>query len=175
MRTTDGPGIARWPGNGPPPGACQHAGLDRPHALSRPVGAVPEPALEPLPGWGLAQDWMREPGRAPEATERLVPDWAPEPGWEQAQDWHLEPAGRAPRRRATRQGWLLLAVLAVQAALSLRLAWSNTAFQDEALYLWAGHLEWSHWLYGAPIPVFQNYFSGAPVVYPPLEIGRAHV
>ncbi len=32
--------------------------------------------------------------------------------------------------------------------------WSNTAFPDEALYLWAGHLEWSHWLYGTAIPAF---------------------
>jgi hypothetical protein len=56
----------------------------------------------------------------------------------------------------------------VQAALSLRLVRSNTAFQDEALYLYTGHLEWSHWLYGAPAPPVQDYFSGAPVIYPPL-------
>jgi hypothetical protein len=56
----------------------------------------------------------------------------------------------------------------VQAALSLRLIWSNTAFGDEALYLWAGHLEWTHWEYGTPIPNFAAYFSGAPVLYPPL-------
>jgi len=64
----------------------------------------------------------------------------------------------------------LLAVLCVQAGLSLRLVWSNTAFQDEALYLWAGRLEWAHWLHGAALPnyAFQTYFSGAPVVYPPL-------
>jgi hypothetical protein len=62
----------------------------------------------------------------------------------------------------------LLAVLVVQAGLSLRLIWSNTAFQDEALYLRAGHLEWARWLHHAPIPDFPAYFSGAPVVYPPL-------
>jgi hypothetical protein len=62
----------------------------------------------------------------------------------------------------------LLAILAVQAVLSLRLVWSNTAFTDEALYLWAGHLEWAHWLHGTPIPPFPTYFSGAPVIYPPL-------
>ena len=59
-------------------------------------------------------------------------------------------------------------MLAVQAVLSLRLIWSNTAFQDEALYLRAGHLEWSQWLHHAPIPDFPAYFSGAPVLYPPL-------
>jgi hypothetical protein len=48
--------------------------------------------------------------------------------------------------------WPLVAVLVVQAGLSLRLVWSNTAFEDEALYLWAGHLEWAHWLHGTPIP-----------------------
>ena len=62
----------------------------------------------------------------------------------------------------------LVVVLAVQAGLSLRLVWSNTAFADEALYLWAGHLEWAHWLHGSPMPAFSTYFSGAPVIYPPL-------
>jgi hypothetical protein len=65
-------------------------------------------------------------------------------------------------------GWLLLIVLAVQAALSLRLLGANTAFDDEATYLWAGHLEWAHWLHGTSIPPFPAYFSGAPVIYPPL-------
>ena len=64
--------------------------------------------------------------------------------------------------------WPLLAVLIVQVALSLRLVWSNTAFQDEALYLRAGHLEWARWLHGTPIPDFPAYFSGAPVIYPPI-------
>lgn len=64
--------------------------------------------------------------------------------------------------------WQVLAVLAAQAALSLRLVRSNTAFQDEALYLRAGYEEWAHWLHGAPVLAYQTYFSGAPVVYPPL-------
>ncbi len=64
--------------------------------------------------------------------------------------------------------WPLIAVLAVQAGLSLRLMHSDTAFQDEALYLWAGHLQWAHWLHGTPLPPFPSYFSGAPVLYPPL-------
>jgi 4-amino-4-deoxy-L-arabinose transferase-like glycosyltransferase len=62
--------------------------------------------------------------------------------------------------------WPLLAILAVQASLSLRLIWSNTAFNDEALYLWSGHWEIAHLLYGTEIPQFQTYFSGAPVIYP---------
>ncbi len=79
--------------------------------------------------------------------------------------------GRVPRAAARQflaRRWPLLAVLGVQAALSLRLVWSNTAFQDEALYLRAGHLEWAHWLHGAAIPGFPSYFSGAPVLYPPI-------
>jgi hypothetical protein len=62
----------------------------------------------------------------------------------------------------------LTGILVVQALLSLRLVWSNTAFQDEALYMWAGRLEWAHWLHGGSVPDFPSYFSGAPVVYPPL-------
>ena len=64
--------------------------------------------------------------------------------------------------------WPLLVVLAVQAALSLRLLRADTASQSEALYLYAGHLEWAHWLHGIPVPAFPSYFSGAPVIYPPI-------
>jgi Dolichyl-phosphate-mannose-protein mannosyltransferase len=64
--------------------------------------------------------------------------------------------------------WPLLVVLVVQAGLSLRLVRADTAFEDEALYLWAGHLEWAHWLHGGSVPPFAYYFSGAPVIYPPL-------
>ena len=67
-----------------------------------------------------------------------------------------------------RPGLPLLAVLVVQALLSVRLLGADTAFMDEAAYLWAGHLEWAHWLHGAAIPSFSSYFSGAPVLYPPL-------
>ncbi len=79
-----------------------------------------------------------------------------------------EPRAARPRRWPSRAVLCLLVVLVVQAALSLRLVWSNTAFADEALYLWAGHLEWLHWLRGAQIPDFPTYFSGAPVIYAPL-------
>ena len=52
--------------------------------------------------------------------------------------------------------------------LSLRLLGADTAFQDEGLNLWAGHLQWANWLHGTAIPPFPYYFSGAPVIYPPL-------
>ena len=64
--------------------------------------------------------------------------------------------------------WPLVLVLAVQAGFSLRLVRADTAFQDEATYLWAGHLEWANWLHGTPLPPFSAYFSGAPVFYPPI-------
>ena len=70
--------------------------------------------------------------------------------------------------RLPRSAVALGLVLAAQAALSLRLTWADTAFQDEALYLRAGHLEWAHWTRHAPVPDFPAYFSGAPVAYPPL-------
>ena len=63
---------------------------------------------------------------------------------------------------------LLIAILTVQALLSLRLVWSNTAYIDEATYLWGGHLEIAHWLHGTSVPPFQTWLSGAPVIYPPI-------
>lgn len=65
--------------------------------------------------------------------------------------------------------WLCLTViLTVQALLSLPLVWSNTAFLDEAIYISAGHVEIAHWLHGTSAPAYATYFSGAPVIYPPL-------
>jgi 4-amino-4-deoxy-L-arabinose transferase-like glycosyltransferase len=71
----------------------------------------------------------------------------------------------------------LLCILAVQTLLSLRLMWTNTAFQDEALYLWAGREEWAHWLHGSDIGMFRFswYFSGAPIFYPPLGAIADHI
>jgi hypothetical protein len=83
---------------------------------------------------------------------------------------YLGAARRAPVpwRSRLRIPLPLLAVLTVQAVLAGNLIHANTAFQDEALYLWAGHLELAHLLEGAPIPPFPTFFSGAPVVYPPI-------
>src|ERR1700678_2754989 len=67
---------------------------------------------------------------------------------------------------ASWSGWSLFLILALQAVLALRLIRADTAFQDEALYLWAGHKEWAHILHGTHIPPFAAYFSGAPVIYP---------
>ena len=59
---------------------------------------------------------------------------------------------------------ILIGILLVQALLSLRN--NNTAFEDEALYLYSGHLELAHLLNHQPIDNFAAYFSGAPVLYP---------
>ncbi len=66
------------------------------------------------------------------------------------------------------RGWPLAVVLAAQAALSLRLVWSATAFIDEGEYLTVGHLELAHFLHHAAVPDVATYLSGSPVVYPPL-------
>jgi 4-amino-4-deoxy-L-arabinose transferase-like glycosyltransferase len=76
-------------------------------------------------------------------------------------------AERAARPRIP-GSWPLAIILTVQALLSVRLVRADTAFVDEATYLWAGHLEWSNLLHGTSLPPFSAYFSGAPVIYPPL-------
>jgi len=80
-----------------------------------------------------------------------------------------DPPPRQPRDTASNgHGLLLLAVVTIQIVLSLRLVWTNSAYIDEATYLWAGHLELAHWLHGTAVPPFQTWLSGAPVVYPPI-------
>jgi hypothetical protein len=61
-------------------------------------------------------------------------------------------------------------VCAVQAALSLTLVGANTAFLDEASYLWVGRLVLGHWLHNTAWPVLygQKIMSGSPFIYPPL-------
>ena len=58
----------------------------------------------------------------------------------------------------------------MQAALSLALVWSNTAYIDEADYLWVGHLVIRHWLHGAswPSTLIKGSLSGSPFLYPPI-------
>jgi hypothetical protein len=55
-----------------------------------------------------------------------------------------------------------------QAVLTLPWLWRTAPFTDEALYLQAGHQEWSHWLHHGTLPDYATWFSGAPVLYPPL-------
>jgi hypothetical protein len=73
-------------------------------------------------------------------------------------------AGLERLTRSDRAG--LGAVLAIQAALSLRL--TNTAFEDEALYIYAGHQQIAHLLHGAVVYDNFSYLSGFPWFYPPI-------
>jgi Dolichyl-phosphate-mannose-protein mannosyltransferase len=141
--------------NPPDPGAQAESALDTLKSLT-----VPAPAAPVLTG-SVSIPLL------PEAT---VPDLLDSAAPARGRVPRPPGAAREPGRRVWAEvGWRpLLAVLAVQAALSLRLVWSNTAFQDEGLYLRAGHLEWARWLHGTPIPDFPSYFSGAPVIYPPI-------
>ena len=80
------------------------------------------------------------------------------------------PATSTPTR-PQRPAWLvripLLCLLLLQAVLSLRL--HNSAFQDEALYLYSGHRELDLWLHHTPTyDNYASYFSGAPFLYPVL-------
>lgn len=75
--------------------------------------------------------------------------------------WTLRPV-RFVRARAA-----LLCVLVVQVTLTVPL--TNTAFQDEALYLYAGHRQLGAWLHGTPTyDNYATYFSGAPFLHPVL-------
>jgi putative flippase GtrA/GT2 family glycosyltransferase/4-amino-4-deoxy-L-arabinose transferase-like glycosyltransferase len=98
------------------------------------------------------------------------------------------PSRHRLRRRPWRQRvcWPLAGILAVQTGMSLGLVWSNTVFEDEATYLTAGRLEWSHWLHGTSLPgpgqanfgfvgTFQSYFSGAPQIYPPIGAAMTYI
>jgi hypothetical protein len=114
------------------------------------------PAVPPFPA--IRQVPLTQPDSTtpPDALPGTEPD-APGPS---------EPA---PSRWPALLRWALLAtILAAQAALSAPLAWVNTAYVAEASALAAGHAEIAHWLHGSPSPAYATWFSGAPVLYPPL-------
>jgi dolichyl-phosphate-mannose-protein mannosyltransferase len=108
------------------------------------------PTVKPSEGRpGTGRGWPRKPraerGRPPVPPRRYTPG----------------------RRTTMISRLLLLAILTLQAVLSLRLR--NTAFEDESLYLYSGHMELEHLLHGTPLyGGFASYFSGAPVLYPVL-------
>jgi Dolichyl-phosphate-mannose-protein mannosyltransferase len=97
-------------------------------------------------------------GQPAERTRVLVPRRG-------RRELERSPFPRPSPRRIWVSRAVLVAILAVQAALSLRM--HNTAFEDEALYLTAGHYELAHLLYGVPLPQdYASFFSGSPVLYP---------
>ncbi|GAA4067541.1 ArnT family glycosyltransferase [Streptomyces shaanxiensis] len=92
--------------------------------------------------------------QVPDEPEYHIPE-TPDAGWDD----------RPSRRRAWVSRGVLVVLMAIQAVLSLRL--SNTAFQDEALYLAAGHNIIDHWTNGTPLHSgYESYFSGSPMLYP---------
>jgi hypothetical protein len=140
--------------------------IDRPN----PPATIGTPDHEPQSP-GRLDSLIRSPGPALVGVAERGADLAPvtQRRRSDSQASHVSPArNRIARRQLARLRWPVLVVVAVQLCLSVRLIWSNTAFQDEALYLRAGHLEWAHWLHGVPIPDFPSYFSGSPIIYPPL-------
>jgi 4-amino-4-deoxy-L-arabinose transferase-like glycosyltransferase len=132
--------------------------------------AAAEPFVLAASSTGLATPEIVTPNHHPVAVERQAEELGTRlPLTDRpAQVTSTGRPRRAQGAILTRAGFALCVLFATQVSLSVRLIWSNTAFEDEALYLWAGHMEWSHWLHQTPIPIFQTYFSGAPVIYPPL-------
>ncbi|GAB3671460.1 DUF3824 domain-containing protein [Actinocorallia lasiicapitis] len=93
-----------------------------------------------------------------QTRHRYVVPTAPEMAW-----------SPAPTKRRSRVGYLVLAgIVLLQAGLSVRL--TNSTYQDESLYLYAGHVQLEHWFSGGPPPPENWYkvFSGAPYLYPVL-------
>ena len=82
---------------------------------------------------------------------------------------YVEPRAAVPARQP-RTGllsgrWPVMLILAMQAVVSLAML-HNTAFQDEALYLYAGRQIIHHWNGGPVPPNYAFYLSGYPYIYP---------
>ncbi len=126
--------------------------------------AVPQPraeslvAVAPVPATDTAP-LAPVPPEVGTAEPVALPAAAPPP------EPSADPAYVTTRRRTRVSRAILLCILGLQAILSLRL--HNTAFEDESLYLYSGHMELEHLLHGAALQgSYASYFSGAPVLYP---------
>jgi hypothetical protein len=77
---------------------------------------------------------------------------------------------RTPRRKRTVTAVLMavpvVAILAMQAFMSFQLLNVTGASGDEALYIYSGHQLIHELWHGGGSPYYENYFSGAPVIYP---------
>jgi len=149
----DGRPIARRMPRRLPPGQ-DGPGAQQPHLLAdahaNAVAGSPGPALPqaPVPA-GAAKSAHGA------ATER-----------ELAEDAAADAPGSSRRLIWTSRA-VLGVILIIQAVLSLRLR--NSAFEDEGLYLYAGHAELAQLLHGVhDSGDFTSYFSGAPIIYPVL-------
>ncbi|GJF29323.1 hypothetical protein KNE206_22350 [Kitasatospora sp. NE20-6] len=111
--------------------------------------------------WFDDQQMFREPEQADVPKQEPGPGYVlppvPDVGWDPLPS----------SRRAWLSRVLMVGILVAQSLLTLRLG--NSAFEDEALYLYAGHLQLDHMHGGPPPPAsFAAYFSGSPLLYPPL-------
>ena len=130
--------------------------------------AVPQPraeslvAVAPVPATDTAP-LAPVPPEVGTAEPAALP--AAEPPPEAPPGPSADPNYATTRRRTRVSRAILLCILGLQAILSLRL--HNTAFEDEALYVYSGHMELEHLLHGAALQgSYTSYFSGAPVLYP---------
>lgn len=69
----------------------------------------------------------------------------------------------------------VVAILVLQAVLSVRLLHASTVSGDEALYIYSGHQLIHELWHGDGSPYYETYFSGAPVIYPVLAATVDHV
>jgi hypothetical protein len=142
---------------------------DQATATATSVAAPPPSGPPPVWSSPVPRPVPPDPAPSPPAlTAERVPVRPP-------QEREVRRSGRNRQAFAYAPGLLLVAILTLQAVLSLRLVWSNTAFLSEAIYLYGGHVEIAHWLHGTPLPPFATYFSGAPVIYPPLAALAASI
>jgi hypothetical protein len=127
------------------------------------VAVTPTPATDAGTMSSLAQPVRRaEPAALPPSE----PGLQAEPGPQVTGPDAGPPDSRTGRRTRVSR-FLLLCILALQALMSLRL--HNTAYFDEAQYLYSGHLELEHLLHGSPLQgSFTSVYSGSPVLYPVL-------
>jgi hypothetical protein len=72
------------------------------------------------------------------------------------------------RERQAGKRWPLFAILGGQALITLTL-FGRPVVQDEATYIDAGNAGIASWLHHAPTLPYPQFFSGAPVLYPPLS------
>lgn len=132
-------------------------------------GALPPTPAGDAPPWGQhARPSSWEDDHATAVTERPADHYGESGTDDRGQQRRADQGRRGVWFAFVVGRWSLPVVLFCQVLLSARLVLSNTAFQDEGLYLWAGHLELDHFLRHAPVPNFATYFSGAPVLYPPI-------
>jgi hypothetical protein len=165
--------MSRRPHNPAPPGRPGPVHRDRPPAQDQRSGDRPPVWPDVVDTVMLAKFTRKSETQRPDQADPSAP---PEHPGESTRVLRL-PGGKhgaGPMRFTTssrRRTWVsravLVAIMCVQAALTLRM--SNTAFEDEALYLYSGHLELAHLLHGAALQGnYASYFSGAPVLYPVL-------